>query len=175
MTSRSEKPEPWEPLSAEAERKLRAALEEVQPGGDWGARSLFATLDAERAELARVRVALENLVAEVATECAAPKGHVGPAGNLARDDEPICGRPARWGIITAWTCGEHRRVCDRKEIGEPALRAAFEVLAGASPAACATCGSKRVVPAPCPGSDQYAMYCTTEHTKPCPDCQRAVR
>lgn len=75
-----------------------------------------------------VRKLLADLVAENAEKCSAVAGSVGQ-GRLADNEEPICGKPARWGVLTAWTCDEHRRERDENEIGGPALRAAFAFLA----------------------------------------------
>ena len=74
------------------------------------------------------RPLLTALVAEVAERCSAPASAEGPPDHLAENDEPICGRPARFGILTGWTCLKHRRERDRHEIGGPALRAAMAAL-----------------------------------------------
>ncbi len=74
------------------------------------------------------RPLLTALVAEVAQECCAPKSAEGPVSRLAEGDEPICGQPARWGVLTAWTCSKHRRERDKNEIGGPALRAALAAI-----------------------------------------------
>ena len=71
---------------------------------------------------------LEALVAEVAQECAAHASAEGQVEDLAKDEDPICGKPARWGVLTAWTCTKHRRTRDKNEIGRPALRAALAAL-----------------------------------------------
>src|SRR5277367_2313239 len=75
-----------------------------------------------------LRDLLAALVEEVGEPCFAPKSAEGPVANLAEGDEPICGRPARWGILTAWTCSKHRRERDKKPIGGPALQAAIAAL-----------------------------------------------
>jgi hypothetical protein len=74
------------------------------------------------------RSLLAALVKEVAQDCCAPASAEGPPEHLAEDKESICGRPARWGILTAWTCSKHRRERDKNEIGGPALRAALAAL-----------------------------------------------
>lgn len=86
------------------------------------------TYDGLKAETKQMRGALEALVAEVAEKCCARAEETGPVEVLAEDKELICGKPARWGLLTGWTCDLHRREKDRNEIGGPALRAAFAVL-----------------------------------------------
>jgi hypothetical protein len=78
--------------------------------------------------VAELKALLVSLVAEVAQECCAPKDADGPPTKLAEGEAPICGRPARWGILTAWTCSKHRRPSDRNAIGGPALQAAMAAL-----------------------------------------------
>ena len=103
---------------------------------------LLITLDAAQADGSAARAALSNLVAEVAQECAARADERGPATRLAEGNEVPCGKPARWGILTAWTCDEHRRVDpspgrvygDLKEVGGPALLAAMSFLSAPAPA-----------------------------------------
>ena len=40
-----------------------------------------------------------------------------------------CSRLAKWGVVVAITCDEHRRTRDERAIGSPALRAVLEALA----------------------------------------------
>ena len=69
---------------------------------------------------------LKALVAEVSPPCCAPAEESGPPSALAEGDDPICGRPAIYGILSAWTCAKHRRPGDRNEVGGDALRAAVK-------------------------------------------------
>jgi hypothetical protein len=76
------------------------------------------------------RQLLKALVSEVAERCYAPAWAEGPPERLVEEHERRCERPARWGILTAWTCSKHRRPGDKIEIGSPALRAALAALEG---------------------------------------------
>lgn len=84
---------------------------------------------AARTALPRLLDEVEGLEADVSSECQGPRDSDERRLSREQHDEPICGAPARWGILTAWMCDRHRRAVDKNDLDRPALSAARADLA----------------------------------------------